>query len=217
MSARVHPGLFCVGLAAMLYAGTAQADGLRGKPWQQSAWSLGGRLTSLELRDVESGQQLPMGGAGFVANYRMSPRWGLELAIDIVGADELGQSASEEVVRITTPMTVSGQFFLFPQSRLQMYLLAGVGVAGHSVRYSALGEESSFGTPVFQLGLGARYHLDSTVVDISVRSLMMSRRGDEIDVKPLDDGERKDVDYQPLRGDRQLQGAMLTVGLSWGL
>ncbi len=187
--------------------------------WSEGRAELGPRITHLTLTDDSSERELPMGGVGAYFRYRLSRRFGLEGALDVLVSDQLGDDSPGEVVRATVPITASGMFYLFPDSQFQLYLLAGLGVAGHSVRYDALGQESSFSTPVGQLGFGAQYRVDDLRFDLSMRSLVMHRDGDEVAVNDLPSGDYdpRAVGYQPLLGDRTVAGAMITLGVHWGL
>ena len=185
--------------------------------WSQGRFEIGPRITYMGLTDVETEQSLPMGGVGGYIRYRLGRRLGLETSLDVLVSDELGDLAPGEVMRVSTPVTLSAMFYLFPESRTQLYLLAGIGAAQHSVQYEALGETLNFGTPIGQLGIGLQYRADDIRFDLSLRSLMMERMGDSVERSPVAGTELSPVSYVPLEGDRTLSGAMFNFGVHWGL
>ena len=138
--------------------------------------------------------------------------------MDVLVSDELASEAPGDVVRVTAPFTASAMLYLFPDWRAQVYLLGGIGVAAHSVRFDALGEELAFATPLAQLGVGVQYRLRSVRFDLSARSLFMRRDAQDVERLPLDAGfDPHQVDYVPYDGDRTVTGAMISLGVHWGL
>lgn len=203
----------------LLACGTAYAGPHDRHTWDRGRFEFGPRVSQMTLTDDSTDAALDMGGFGSYVRWRMTRRLSLEGAADVLFSDELGIESPGEVTRVTTPVTVSGQLWLFPEWRLQMYLLGGVGFAAHSVHYDALGESSSWATPVAQLGVGAQYRWNGLRLDLSVRSLYMHRDGDDLRVESLPQGTYDDrkVDYQPLGGDRDTTGVMFNLALGWGV
>ena len=81
----------------------------------------------LHLSDIENPV---MGGVGIQFRSKFTRHWGLELAADYLrGGDE------SNFVQWTVPVSLSGMFFLFPDSRLNPYALAGIGVHFTSLEY----------------------------------------------------------------------------------
>ncbi|MCA9547591.1 MAG: outer membrane beta-barrel protein [Myxococcales bacterium] len=220
---RPTPMMFLTALSLAALAAPAGAQPNRAVTsawhWSSGQAELGPRLTQLTLSDDDSGQSLPMGGVGGYFRYRLSERLGVEASLDLLFSDEVGDQSPGEVVRLTMPLTASGMFYLFPNSRFQMYLLAGLGVAAHVIRYDALGQEVSFATPVGQLGLGVQYRVDDLRFDLGFRSLVMHRDGEELEVEALPEGdfEPRAVAYAPRTGDRTVTGGMITLGVHFGL
>lgn len=204
-------------LALTLVAGAAHALPQEGE-WARGRFEIGPRLTTLALYDTDTFEELGMGGVGGYVRYRISRRLGIEGGLDILAADEMAYEAPGDVMRVTVPLTASGMFYLFPDWRLQIYGLAGAGIAGHSVSFEALGENMAFATPVLQLGMGAQYRFETWRLDVSMRSLYMRRDAEDVEVTPIESwqGPGKEVAYQPYTGDRNLHGAMLNVGIHWG-
>lgn len=190
--------------------------------WDRGRFELGPRVGSLTLTDDSTEAVLPMGGFGSYIRWRATRRLAFEGTADVFFSDELAGGDGErrgEVTRVTAPITINGQLFLFPEWRFQVYLLGGIGVASHSVQYDALGESTAWATPVAQLGVGGQYRWNGLRLDVSLRSLYMHRDGDAMHTNEIPDGNYtpKTVDYQPLGGDRDTTGVMFNVALGWGV
>jgi len=207
-----------VAAAALLCTGPALAADDDDAEWQRGRLAAGPHLTQLSLHDAESGAELDMGGMGGAMRLRASRRIGLEVSVDVLAADQKTPGDGGRVSRVTTPISGAVLLYGWPDSRFQPYLLGGVGVAGHSVRYESLGQRLDFGTPLVQFGLGFEYRWEIVRLDVSLRSLGMYRDGDEIERRPLAKGtyQPAPAGYRPLTGDRELEGAMLNVGMFWG-
>lgn len=189
-----------------------------GPSWDAGRISAGPHFTHLTLSDDMTETELEMGGMGGAMRFRASRRWAVEVAFDILAAGQEAQGQPGEVSRITMPFTASGMFYFRPEKSFQPYLLAGLGVAAHSIRYEALGERLDFSTPIAQLGVGFEYRFDVVRLDVSLRSLGMYQEEDEIDRSAMAEGtfEKQSVRYVPNDNSRNLHGALLNVGLFWG-
>ena len=205
---------FALAAAVLLFAGPSFAD----DEWQRGRLAAGPHVTQLSLYDAETGAELDMGGMGGAMRLRASRRIGLEGGIDVLAADQKTPGDSGRVSRITTPITGSMLVYGWPDSRFQPYLLGGFGVAGHSVRYEAIGERLDFGTPLIQFGLGFEYRWEVVRLDVSLRSMALYRDGEDVERRPLEKGtyDAQPAAYRPLTGDRELEGAMLNIGMLWG-
>ncbi len=203
----------------------ASAEGLKKGwfRWDQGRFEMGPRISNLRLIDKDPQAERLMGGRGGYLRYRFNSHLGFEASMDILGSEEQapGENAeSGDVSRITVPMSTNLMFYLFPNWRFQVYFLGGFGLAGNSVRYGALGQESSFAMPFAQYGLGAQIRFDSFRLDFSVRDLIAHREGNGVELRPIEDDEGytlKPVNYRPYTGDRDLKGAMFTLGIHWGM
>lgn len=202
--------------AALLYAGSALAHEGDAE-WQRGRLSAGPHWSQLSLYDTESGAELDMGGLGGAMRLRATRRIGLEVSVDVLAAEQKTPDHSR-VSRVTMPISASMLFYGWPDSRFQPYLMGGFGVAAHSVRYEALGEQLDFGTPLVHLGLGFEFRWRVMRLDVSLRMLGMYRDGDDVQRRPLAKGtyEPGAASYTPVTGDREIEGAMLNVGLFWG-
>ncbi|MEZ4464472.1 MAG: outer membrane beta-barrel protein [bacterium] len=202
-------------LTALLTSTPALAlEGIRSESESlEGRFELGPRLTHLRLRNAAD-DTLDLGGLGLYLRYRISRRFGVEGTLDALVADELSSTAPGDVQRVTSPLTLSALFYLFPDSRLQVYLLGGVGTAAHRVEYQALGQQVEYETVLVQVGVGAQLRLEDIRFDFSLRSLGM--RTDADSVKTTGVALPAGVSYQPRTPDDQLQGAMMTLGVNWG-
>lgn len=209
-----------LGALTLMVGGEALAR-KSGPTWEAGRIAAGPRFTQLSLTDVETGQALEMGGMGGVMRFRASRHLAAEITLDVLAARQQAPGGSE-VSRVTMPMSFSVMLFGWSGARLQPYLLAGLGMAGHAVRYEDLNQRLDFSTPLAQVGLGFEYRFEFIRLDISLRALGMSRHGDDVEVSQITPeaglyGSRTPVGYRPRVGDRELDGGMLNIGLLWGL
>lgn len=189
-----------------------------GPGWEAGRISAGPHFTHLSLYDPVSAGELQMGGMGGMMRFRATRRFGIEAGLDILAAGQTVTGQPGEVSRVTMPFTGSLLFYFRPDSSFQPYVLAGLGVAGHSIRYDALGERLDFTTPLAQIGAGFEYRFDVTRLDVSLRSLGMYQEADDIDRSPMAQGtsDKAAVAYRPVLRDRDLEGVMLNIGVLWG-
>jgi hypothetical protein len=217
MSARLLPPLLVVTVAAPALAHPPE--------WEAHPFQLGARVGHMQLTDVETDEQLDLGGLGGYLRWRVSRRIALEGSLDVFGAEERydEEAGQGTVTRVTMPAMISGLFHLFPEGDFQLYGLVGVGVAATAIEYRELGEQLSFPSPIFQLGLGARLQVSSNLIlDASIRGLTLNQKADRIEREPTPDhagavARNGPLDYQPYTDDRQVSGGMLTVGVLFGM
>jgi opacity protein-like surface antigen len=81
----------------------------------------------LFLSDLENPA---MGGVGISLRSRFDDHWGLEVAADWLGG------ASADFFQQSVPITASALFYLFPESRIQPYAVAGLGVQFTELDYA---------------------------------------------------------------------------------
>ncbi|MCA9524875.1 MAG: outer membrane beta-barrel protein, partial [Myxococcales bacterium] len=202
-------------LTGLLAATPAFAlEGVRSEAALQGRFELGPRLTHLRLRN-EAGDELGLGGIGLYLRYRLSRRFGVEGTLDAVMADELAPEAPGEVERFATPMTLSVLFYFFPDSDLQVYLVAGGGTAAHQVDYDALGQRLTYESPLAQFGVGAQLRLEDIRLDLSLRSLAMVTARKSVTTQVID-ASAGGATYGVRQPDDRLEGAMMTLGVNWG-
>lgn len=90
---------------------------------------------------------------GLRGGYNFTPRWGLEGQAGRTSADEAGADA-----KLST-LFVNGVFNFRPESRIEPYVLTGVGVAKLKLAAPGLGRVDDSGE-AFQVGAGSRFFVD---------------------------------------------------------
>ena len=108
----------------------------------------------LHLSDLENPV---MGGLGIQLRSRIDEYWGLELASDFMtgGSDDFQQTQ--------VPVTLSAMFFLFPESSIQPYLLAGAGLQFTELDYFNGKFNYSLTEAIGQVGLGVDVRITDRV------------------------------------------------------
>ena len=82
--------------------------------------------TKLNLSDIENPV---MGGVGVQFRAKVARHWGLELAVDYLRAD------AEDFTQVSIPLTLNAMFHFFPDSRIDLYALAGIGAIFTSLEF----------------------------------------------------------------------------------
>ena len=116
-----------------------------------------------------------MGGLGVFVRGDLSASFGLELGFDFLVGGE------GDFRQRTLPLMLSGVYRLFPQSRLNPYVLAGVGVHITELSYGHGAEVHELWEPAGQLGGGVRVQLtDALEIFGDVRAVAVYKNlGDE--------------------------------------
>lgn len=104
----------------------AQPKALLGVGIRISGIALDG--TKLSLEDIENPV---MGGVGLHFRSKLSRRWGLELSFDYLRRDDDSARYTQE----TMPLMLSAMFHVFPDSPIDLYGVAGVGVHFTNLTY----------------------------------------------------------------------------------
>ncbi len=104
------------------------------RPEPQQLLGVGLRLSSASIEGSKAGlsadENPTMGGIGLQVRSRFDRHLGLELSIDSLGG------SGEDFEQSTVPVMAALTYHLFPESRLQPYVLGGLGV--HFTRLSYL-------------------------------------------------------------------------------
>ena len=119
----------------------------------------------------------PMGGFGAHIRYRMNPRFAVEGDLDLFRG-----MGYEGIPRREIPVTVNGLWYMNPQNRLQLYVLAGLGVAAAHIgsKEYGTGEEVDTTYAGVQAGIGAELRLGRMfAVSADVRGFVRGRLDDE--------------------------------------
>ena len=114
---------------------------------------LGAHLAAAAVSENED----PMGGFGAHLRYRTSPRFAVEGTLDVFHG--LG---TEGLPRREVPLTVNGLWYVNPESRFQLYFLAGVGLAAAEIGDDSSPSEGPTVNTAFagmQAGVGAELRL----------------------------------------------------------
>jgi hypothetical protein len=158
-----------------------------------------------------------VGGFGVGLRVGLDKHWGLELAVDILGGQQQGAEMA------VLPITASLMARLFPESRLDVYGLAGGGVYQTAIRYDDLPDET-----YLQLGAhaggGVELKFGHLLLTADVRFLLLEARPALVNNdRTASQGLVNDNGGQPAPRERQapedefqggLQG-MLGVGYRW--
>lgn len=127
-----------------------------------------------------------MGGAGAGIRFKPNRRFGLEADLDFVGGTDYQDDHRSE-----TAFTINGLFYLNPQSRAQLYLLAGFGWSGAHVTCNP-GDSCTNGPldrhyTYFggQLGGGLELRLTRAIaLNADLRGFIRTRIDDQADAEP---------------------------------
>ncbi len=118
----------------------------------------------------------PMGGFGAHIRYRLNPRFAVEGTLDLYNG-----MGTEGLPRSEVPLTVNGLWYMNPQNRLQLYFLAGVGVAAAHIGekdYSS-GAEVDTAFAGMQAGIGGELRLGQHLaLSADVRGFLRGRLDD---------------------------------------
>lgn len=106
----------------------------------------------LGLEDIENPA---MAGIGIQLRSMVSKHWGLELSADYLGSSDDSRGFSQR----TIPVMLSGMFFLFPDSFINPYGLAGAGVHFTQLSYADGLFEHNILEIAAQLGFGLQVKL----------------------------------------------------------
>lgn len=107
--------------------------------------ALGTEGYKIHLSDLENPA---MGGIGLQFRSRFDEHWGIELAADFL------MGSTEDYSQFQLPLTLSLLFHLFPESRIQPYVLAGGGIQFTELEYLGGAYTHSLTELVGQIGLG---------------------------------------------------------------
>ncbi|HMI84467.1 MAG TPA: outer membrane beta-barrel protein [Polyangiaceae bacterium] len=100
------------------------------KASRRSEWGVQLRLESAPMGG-DAAPDAGMGGIGFSLRPRPSPYFAIDFGLDFMGGRDFnGDKRSESA------FTVNPMLFLNPRSKVQIYLLAGLGLGGASVERS---------------------------------------------------------------------------------
>jgi opacity protein-like surface antigen len=123
------------------------------------------------------------GGIGASVRFRPTPRFAVDLGLDVLGGRDANGYRRSEV-----PLTVLGLLYLNPKSRVQVYLLGGFGFSGARVEVpngygSTRTEDWSYFGGLF--GGGLEFRLGRTVaLNFDIRGFVRGRTDDAAASRP---------------------------------
>ena len=134
-------------------------------------WELGGHVVGMGLGAKHEVEPEGYGGVGVQARYRLRRRWGLELSGSVLHG-ELADGTKRDLALISGALT----YHLFPDSRFQVYGLAGLGVVP-ARWYRPDGETIGASTaPLAQAGGGAMLDLSPLRLFADLRGVAIFRQ-----------------------------------------
>jgi len=148
-----------------------------------------------------------MGGVGASIRFRPSPRFAVDIGLDVLGGTD-----ANGYKRTETPITVIGMLYLNPRSRAQVYLLGGLGISNARVdRTDSVGngytDHYSYFGGVFGAGMEFRV-APKIALNFDVRGFVRSR---------TDDGATANPEFRAADGrtTNSSGGALFTGGLTF--
>ena len=178
-----------------------------------------GASTSGEKVGISTAENPTMGGVGVHLRGRFSEDFGLELSADFLS----GSASDRDLEQSTIPLMAGLTWHILPTSRLQPYLIAGLGV--HFTRLSYLGGDYAIDISelAWQFGGGVEFFISENLAlhaDIRMQTV----------VKNLDTKEQIAQDCLKTAGsnqgfcdnihftspdDKVNLGVSLSAGMSW--
>lgn len=138
---------------------------------------------SFSGNDTSTSRNASMGGIGASLRFRPSPRFAVDLGLDVLGGTD-----ANGYKRTETPFTVLGLLYLNPRSATQVYLLGGFGISSARVQkadtsgYEYTDRYSYFGG-VF--GAGVEFRVARKIaLNFDVRGFVRSRTDDGAEANP---------------------------------
>jgi hypothetical protein len=146
-----------------------------------------------------------MEGIGFSIRPRPLPHFAVDFGLDLFGGtDYQGRSRSE------TTFSINPMFFVNPRSRVQLYLLGGIGFSSAYVRYPADRTTAHFTYVALDGGVGAEFRLTSHLaIDADVVGFVRGRTDSDASLYP------EFVEPGTGRTTNASGGALLRLGLAY--
>lgn len=180
---------------------------------QPNEWGLNTRLEIAPTGGGSASTQ-PMMGWGFGLRYKPIPAFGLEAGFDFMRGRDYQNDWRQE-----TEFTVNAMVFLNPRSRVQFYLLAGVGGAWANVAYNSGGSNGNWdpGYPTTsytyfggQAGGGLEFRIARHfAMNVDVRGFLRSRTDSNAAYQP------EFTNAQTGQTTNTSDGALFTAGMTF--
>jgi hypothetical protein len=149
------------------------------RPPQRAGISAGLRFSTVSLGDTslqyETFEGATLVGVGGYLRGMFDPHWGLEIGVDILGADETAYS------QFAVPVMAGLVASLFPDSFVNVYGIAGGGLIFNNIEYyggnvGSPGVDESFIQLTGQLGAGVELNVGPFQITSDLRWLFMQAR-----------------------------------------
>jgi opacity protein-like surface antigen len=139
-------------------------------------WALGLRLTAMSTDQMIADEAVVLGGLGGHLRYR-GYRWGVELAVDGVGAEFVGG----KIQRVSVPIQGSALLYLIPEGVFNLYLVGGMRIVPTFIswNYPNVQDEQHFTEFGLHGGLGVDLNLGRRVALNADMRFFGVLRGDE--------------------------------------
>ena len=139
-------------------------------------WALGLRLTAMSTDQMISDEAVVLGGLGGHLRYR-GYRWGVELAVDGLGAEFVGG----KIQRVSVPIQGSAMLYLIPEGVINLYLVGGMRIVPTFIswNYPTVQDDQHFTEFGLHGGLGADLNLGRYVALNADLRFFGVLRGDE--------------------------------------
>lgn len=131
--------------------------------------------TDLAFETIQGADLL---GVGAALRFDLDTNWMIELGVDVLGAEANG------VEQISAPITASAIAHLFPDSVIDPYAIAGLGIILTEYDDPSYADVEQYSQFMGHIGGGLEISLGSILVTSDVRFLMMQSRPDRDSVVP---------------------------------
>jgi opacity protein-like surface antigen len=183
----------------------------RPRPMAQTEWGINLRAEGA-LQGNGSQSTQPMEGVGIGLRFRPAPAFALEAAFDFLGGRDYYNDPRHE-----TEFTVNAMVFVNPRSRVQLYLLAGLGGAWANVQNTpnAYGSYWSTGEANYtyfggQAGVGLEFRIAKHfAMNFDARAFLRSRTDSASATSP------EYVDPNTGQTTNTSDGCLLTGGMTF--
>jgi len=156
-------------------------------------------VTGMNLGDTDLAFETIQGadllGVGAALRFDLDTNWMIELGVDVLGAEANG------IEQISAPITASAIAHLFPDSVIDPYAIAGLGIIlteYDDPNYADVEQYSQF---MGHIGGGLEISLGSILITSDIRFLMMQSRPDRDSVVPEFTSGTSDDGSISVRGD----------------
>jgi hypothetical protein len=165
----------CYGYRVKYYRVHPHYQVMRPAP-RPARWALGLRLTAMSTDQMIADEAVVLGGLGGHLRYR-GYRWGVELAVDGLGAEFVGG----KIQRVSVPIQASALLYLIPEGVFNLYLVGGMRIVPTFIswNYPTVQDNQQFTEFGLHGGVGADLNLGRHVALNADMRFFGVLRGDE--------------------------------------